>query len=45
MKPKIVIFSTPNADFNILFGSSKFETGFRHEDHKFEWTQEQFIDW
>lgn len=45
IKPKIVIFTTPNSDFNELFGSPKFENGFRHEDHKFEWTQQQFIDW
>ncbi|XP_055311458.1 small RNA 2'-O-methyltransferase [Sitodiplosis mosellana] len=45
IKPKIAVFTTPNADFNILFGSSKFENGFRHEDHKFEWTQQQFKDW
>lgn len=45
IKPKIVVFTTPNADFNTLFGSSKFPNGFRHEDHKFEWTQQQFKDW
>lgn len=45
MQPKIVIFSTPNAEFNVLFSGSRFANGFRHEDHKFEWTQEQFCDW
>ncbi|XP_014608125.1 PREDICTED: uncharacterized protein LOC106788923 [Polistes canadensis] len=42
IKPKVVIITTPNADFNILF--NKF-SGFRHYDHKFEWTREQFQDW
>lgn len=43
--PKIAVFTTPNADFNVLFGQSKFPNGFRHDDHKFEWTQQQFQDW
>lgn len=43
--PKIAVFTTPNADFNRLFEQSKFSNGFRHEDHKFEWTQQQFHDW
>ncbi|KAK2584717.1 hypothetical protein KPH14_007050 [Odynerus spinipes] len=42
IKPKVAIITTPNADFNVLF--PKF-TGFRHPDHKFEWTREQFQDW
>lgn len=45
MQPKIVVFSTPNSDYNGLFGGSRFMNGFRHEDHKFEWSQQQFIDW
>lgn len=45
MKPKIAIFTTPNSDYNCLFGGAKFPTGFRHDDHKFEWSREQFRDW
>ncbi|XP_031639577.1 small RNA 2'-O-methyltransferase [Contarinia nasturtii] len=45
INPKIAVFTTPNADFNTLFGRPKFSNGFRHEDHKFEWTQQQFKDW
>lgn len=45
MKPKLIIFTTPNYKFNILFKSCKYENGYRHDDHKFEWTQEQFQDW
>ncbi|XP_022218453.2 small RNA 2'-O-methyltransferase isoform X2 [Drosophila obscura] len=47
MQPKIAIFSTPNSDYNVIF--TRFNTllpnGFRHEDHKFEWTREEFKSW
>ena len=43
-RPKTVIVTTPNADYNV-----KFETlpagQFRHKDHRFEWTREQFQEW
>ncbi|CAK9812795.1 Small RNA 2'-O-methyltransferase [Anthophora quadrimaculata] len=42
IKPKVAIITTPNADFNILFPNF---SGFRHPDHKFEWTRQQFQDW
>ncbi|KAK9878824.1 hypothetical protein WA026_003660 [Henosepilachna vigintioctopunctata] len=42
IQPKLAIFTTPNADFNVLFPKFK---GFRHYDHKFEWTREQFESW
>ncbi|GAB6024091.1 hypothetical protein CHUAL_008805 [Chamberlinius hualienensis] len=42
IKPKLAVITTPNADFNILFPNMK---GFRHWDHKFEWTRKQFIQW
>ncbi|XP_050293482.1 uncharacterized protein LOC126734015 isoform X2 [Anthonomus grandis grandis] len=41
MRPKIVIITTPNADFNVMFN----HLTFRHPDHKFEWSREQFEDW
>ncbi|CAL1684881.1 unnamed protein product [Lasius platythorax] len=40
--PKVAIVTTPNADFNVLFPNF---SGYRHPDHKFEWTREQFQDW
>jgi hypothetical protein len=40
--PKTVVLTTPNADFNVLFPGLR---GFRHPDHKFEWTREQFQSW
>ncbi|KAJ8971921.1 hypothetical protein NQ317_008705 [Molorchus minor] len=43
IEPKLVIVTTPNADFNVLFSSDP--KRFRHYDHKFEWSREQFEDW
>jgi 3' terminal RNA ribose 2'-O-methyltransferase Hen1 len=43
-KPKTVVITTPNAEYNV-----KFETlpagKFRHKDHRFEWTRHQFQSW
>jgi 3' terminal RNA ribose 2'-O-methyltransferase Hen1 len=43
-KPKTVVITTPNAEYNV-----KFETlpagKFRHKDHRFEWTRAQFQSW
>jgi len=43
-RPKTVIVTTPNAEYNV-----KFETlpagQFRHKDHRFEWTREEFRQW
>ena len=40
--PWLVLMTTPNVEFNVLFSNL---TGFRHPDHKFEWTRQQFADW
>ncbi|XP_002015430.2 small RNA 2'-O-methyltransferase [Drosophila persimilis] len=47
MQPKIAIFSTPNSDYNVIFTrfNPLLPNGFRHEDHKFEWTREEFKSW
>ena len=42
LNPKMVILTTPNADFNVLFPDL---TGFRHWDHKFEWSRVEFKSW
>ncbi|XP_036375860.1 small RNA 2'-O-methyltransferase [Megalops cyprinoides] len=42
MAPAAVIVSTPNADFNPLLPGC---SGFRHIDHKFEWTRAEFQNW
>jgi 3' terminal RNA ribose 2'-O-methyltransferase Hen1 len=43
-RPQTVVLTTPNAEYNV-----KFETliagQFRHRDHRFEWTREQFHSW
>ncbi|XP_042339603.1 small RNA 2'-O-methyltransferase isoform X1 [Plectropomus leopardus] len=42
MTPVAVIVSTPNSEFNPLFPGL---AGFRHSDHKFEWTRAEFKSW
>lgn len=42
MRPKCVVLTTPNSDYNVLFDLT---TPFRHYDHKFEWSRDQFTDW
>ncbi|XP_034737412.1 small RNA 2'-O-methyltransferase isoform X4 [Etheostoma cragini] len=42
MIPVAVIVSTPNFEFNHLFHQP---AGFRHSDHKFEWTRAEFKSW
>ncbi len=42
LHPSLVVLTTPNVEFNVLFGR---DTGFRHYDHKFEWTRQQFRHW
>jgi 3' terminal RNA ribose 2'-O-methyltransferase Hen1 len=43
-RPRTVLITTPNSEYN-----QKFETlpagEFRHKDHRFEWTREQFHSW
>ena len=43
-KPNTIIITTPNVEYNV-----RFETlpagQFRHKDHRFEWTREQFQSW
>ncbi len=44
IRPAIVVITTPNAEYNIKFPS--LHAGrFRHKDHRFEWTRQQFQDW
>jgi len=43
-KPKFAIVTTPNVEYNALFPN--FAPGaYRHPDHRFEWTREQFRTW
>jgi len=43
MKPKLIIITTPNREFNVLFPD--FKGPFRHWDHKFEFTRAEFEAW
>jgi 2-polyprenyl-3-methyl-5-hydroxy-6-metoxy-1,4-benzoquinol methylase len=42
-RPATVVVTTPNAEYNHLFGLTDGER--RHRDHRFEWTREQFATW
>ncbi|HST66432.1 MAG TPA: 3' terminal RNA ribose 2'-O-methyltransferase Hen1 [Mycobacteriales bacterium] len=40
--PATVIVTTPNAEHNVRYPGL---TGFRHRDHRFEWTRAEFAAW
>jgi len=43
-KPKTVVLTTPNAEYNVIYNNIK--TGaMRHHDHRFEWTRKEFESW
>ena len=43
-KPKLVIVTTPNREYNVLFPALP-DGARRHQDHRFEWTREEFATW
>lgn len=43
-RPKLVIFTTPNIEYNVLFQSLPNDK-LRHRDHRFEWTRQEFQNW
>lgn len=43
-KPGTVVVTTPNAEYSVLYPTLADGT-FRHDDHRFEWTREQFRTW
>jgi len=43
-KPATVIVTTPNADYNRKFPTLP-AGEFRHKDHRFEWTRQEFQNW
>jgi 3' terminal RNA ribose 2'-O-methyltransferase Hen1 len=43
-KPGTVVLSTPNAEYNVVYERLDADT-FRHTDHRFEWTREEFREW
>jgi hypothetical protein len=42
--PATVVITTPNSEYNIKFETLPAGT-FRHKDHRFEWTRQQFEQW
>ncbi|HEX7149933.1 MAG TPA: 3' terminal RNA ribose 2'-O-methyltransferase Hen1 [Thermoanaerobaculia bacterium] len=43
-RPKLLLVTTPNAEFNVRFESLP-AGRFRHRDHRFEWTRAEFRAW
>lgn len=43
-RPKTIVITTPNAEFNALYETLSAGT-FRHSDHRFEWTRNEFEAW
>ncbi|MYC78207.1 3' terminal RNA ribose 2'-O-methyltransferase Hen1 [Candidatus Poribacteria bacterium] len=42
--PKTVVLTTPNIEYNVKF--ENLQAGpFRHKDHRFEWTRNEFQSW
>ena len=43
-RPKTVVLTTPNREYNVTWENVGDER-FRHPDHRFEWTRQEFRDW
>jgi 3' terminal RNA ribose 2'-O-methyltransferase Hen1 len=43
-RPKTVVLTTPNCEYNVKWESLP-AGQFRHADHRFEWTRQEFQDW
>jgi 3' terminal RNA ribose 2'-O-methyltransferase Hen1 len=43
-RPGLIVLTTPNAEYNVMWPSLP-AGQFRHQDHRFEWTQAQFQSW
>jgi 3' terminal RNA ribose 2'-O-methyltransferase Hen1 len=43
-RPRLVLMTTPNCEYNVLFPNLAAGT-FRHADHRFEWTRDEFAAW
>ncbi|MDP4159944.1 MAG: 3' terminal RNA ribose 2'-O-methyltransferase Hen1 [Bacillota bacterium] len=42
-KPKVLIVTTPNVEYNTVYQMEDQEV--RHKDHRFEWTRAEFTEW
>jgi 3' terminal RNA ribose 2'-O-methyltransferase Hen1 len=43
-KPRTVVLTTPNREYNVTWETLP-AGKFRHPDHRFEWTRQEFHDW
>ena len=43
-KPKTIVITTPNQEFNVMWDKLD-AVDMRHDDHRFEWTRKQFVEW
>ncbi|MCL8252347.1 3' terminal RNA ribose 2'-O-methyltransferase Hen1 [Aeromicrobium fastidiosum] len=44
MRPRHVVVTTPNVEHNARYPALR-DGGFRHPDHRFEWTRAELADW
>lgn len=44
MRPRHVIVTTPNFEYNVRYDTLA-AGSFRHTDHRFEWTRDEFTQW
>lgn len=43
-QPSTVVLTTPNAEYNVMWPTLP-AGRFRHQDHRFEWTRQEFRSW
>ena len=44
VQPKIIVITTPNREYNIMWPDLP-SGQFRHPDHRFEWSRNEFQEW
>lgn len=44
MRPRHVVVTTPNSEYNVRYPALA-AGGFRHPDHRFEWSRGEFANW
>lgn len=42
-QPQVLIITTPNVEYNEVYEMESEQV--RHQDHRFEWTREEFTKW
>lgn len=43
-KPRMIFLTTPNKEFNVMWNTLDTDS-MRHDDHRFEWTRNEFKEW